>query len=211
MAGSELSGVGAHRHAPVEELARRGLIEWSLVDPGSVNLSGYDEIARDVVGSVYLNVESDIRAGFAIAERYGLRPSCAVFEPGFVRLGSALAARFPMLKTPTYRFMFSEGYTFGFLPKPYGLDAYLATLNDCAPGAPWMVGGLRCDITPLIEHTVSRGGHVRVGLEDMAYGCDRSNAQLVAAGASAILRAGGTVATAAEIRAALAKVDISAA
>jgi 3-keto-5-aminohexanoate cleavage enzyme len=205
--GSELSGVGAHRHAPVEELARRGLIEWSLVDPGSVNLSGYDEIAKDVVGSVYLNVESDARAGFAIARHYGLRPSCAVFEPGFIRLGAALSARFPGLKTPLYRFMFSEGYTFGFLPKLYGLEAYLATLMDSAPHAPWMVGGLRCDITPLIEATVKRGGHVRVGLEDMAYGCDQSNAQLVAAGAKAILGASGTLASAQDIRAALADAD----
>ncbi len=205
--GSELSGVGAHRHAPVEELARRGLIEWSLVDPGSVNLSGYDEIAQDKVGSVYLNVESDARAGFAIAEHYGLRPSCAVFEPGFIRLGAALAARYPKVKTPLYRFMFSEGYTFGFPPKTYGLDAYLATLADFAPHAPWMVGGLRCDITPLIAPTVAQGGHVRVGLEDMAYGCDRSNAELVAAGVKEILRAGGTLATAQDIRAALAEVD----
>ena len=205
--GSELSSVGAHRHAPVEELARRGLIEWSLVDPGSVNLSGYDEIAQDKVGSVYLNVESDARAGFALAQQFGLRPSCAVFEPGFIRLGAALAGRFPGLKTPLYRFMFSEGYTFGFPPKLYGLEAYLATLMDSAPDAPWMVGGLRCDITPLIEATVGRGGHVRVGLEDMAYGCDRSNAELVAAAAKAIIAAGGALASAQDIRAALAEAD----
>ena len=207
VAGSELSGVGAYRHEPVVELARRGLIEWSLVDPGSVNLCGYDEIARDTVGSVYLNVESDIRAGFGIAERYGLNPSCAIFEPGFIRLGAALAARFPKLKTPTYRFMFAEGYTFGFLPKLYGLEAYLATLNDHAPHAPWMVAGLRCDITPLIEHTVARGGHVRVGLEDMAYGCKSSNAELVAGAAREIHRAGGTLASARDIRVALAEAD----
>jgi uncharacterized protein (DUF849 family) len=205
--GSELSGVGAHRHAPVEELARRGLIEWSLVDPGSVNLSGYDEIARDVVGSVYLNVESDARAGFEIAQKYGLYPSCAIFEPGFIRLGAALAARFPRLKTPTYRFMFGGGYTFGFPLKLYGLEAYLATLMDHAPHAPWMVAALRGDITPLIEPTVARGGHVRVGLEDMPYGCDRSNAELVAAAAKEIHRAGGTLATAQDVRAALAEAD----
>jgi len=207
VAGTELSGVGAYRHAPTEALARRGLIEWSLVDPGSVNLCGYDEIARDEVGMVYLNVESDIRTGFSIAERYGLRPSCAIFEPGFVRLATAVAARFPTLRTPTYRFMFSEGYTFGFPPKPYGLDAYLATLTDFAPHAPWMVAGLRCDITPLIGPAVAQGGHVRVGLEDMAYGCERSNADLVKAGAKEILRSGGTLATAQDIRAALAATD----
>ena len=202
--GSEVSGIGEHKLAPIVELARRGLIEWSLVDPGSVNLCGYDEIAEDKVGSVYLNVGSDIRAGFAIAETYGLNPSCAIFEPGFIRLGAALAARFPKLKTPTYRFMFSEGYTFGFPPKLSGLEAYLSNLNDFAPHAPWMVAGIRCDITPLIEHAVARGGHVRVGLEDMAYGCESSNAELVAAAAQEIHRAGGTLATAQDVRAALA-------
>ena len=136
-----------------------------------------------------------------------LNPSCAIFEPGFIRLGAALAARYPNLKTPTYRFMFSEGYTFGFAPKLYGLEAYLATLADCAPHAPWMVGGLRCDITPLIEPTVARGGHVRVGLEDMAYGCESSNAELVAGAAKEIHRAGGTLASAQDVRAALAEAD----
>ncbi|HEX4505784.1 MAG TPA: 3-keto-5-aminohexanoate cleavage protein [Alphaproteobacteria bacterium] len=203
--GSEVSAIGEHKLAPIVELARRGLIEWSLVDPGSVNLCGYDEIAQDKVGSVYLNVGSDIRAGFAIAEQYGLNPSCAIFEPGFIRLGAALAARFPKLKTPTYRFMFSDGYTFGFPPKLSGLEAYLSNLGDFAPRAPWMVAGIRCDVTPLIEHAVARGGHVRVGLEDMAYGCESSNAELVAAAAKEIRRAGGTLASAQDVRAALAE------
>ena len=95
--GSELSCIGAYRHGPAEELARRGLIEWSIVDPGSVNFCGYDEIAKDELGMVYMNVESDIRTGFGVAERHGLRPTCALYETGFVRLGAALAARFPKL------------------------------------------------------------------------------------------------------------------
>jgi uncharacterized protein (DUF849 family) len=118
-------------------------------------------------------------------------------------LGAALAARYPKLKTCVYRFMFSEGYTYGFPPKRYGLDAYLATLADCAPGAPWMIAALKGDVTPLIADTVALGGHVRVGLEDSVWGLDKSNADLVEAAATAITRAGGTVATANDVRAAL--------
>lgn len=70
-----------------------------------------------------------------------------------------------------------------------------------------MVAGLRCDITPLIEHTVARGGHVRVGLEDMAYGCESSNAELVAGAAREIHRAGGTLASAQDVRVMLAEAD----
>jgi uncharacterized protein (DUF849 family) len=116
-------------------------------------------------------------------------------------MGAAIAALYPNLKTQVYRFMFSEGFTYGFPPKRYGLDAYLATLADCAPGAPWMVAALKGDITPLIADAVALGGHVRVGLEDSVWGLDKSNAEVVEAAARNIERAGGSVATAADIRA----------
>jgi uncharacterized protein (DUF849 family) len=205
--GSEVGVIGAYRHAPADVLGARGLLEWSIVDPGSVNFSSFDDIAADKVGMVYMNVESDIRAGFKIAETHGLHPTMALYEPGFVRMGAAVAARFPKLKTPTYRFMFSEGYTFGFPPRPYGLDAYIAALDDCAPGMPWMVAGLKCDITPLIPHTVARGGHVRVGLEDQEYQCALRNVDLVERAVKEIVRAGGTPASPAGVRAELAACD----
>ena len=50
----------------------------------------------------------------------------------------------------------------------------------------------------------ARGGHVRAGLEDVAYGCESSNAELVAAAAKEIHRAGGALANAQEVRATLA-------
>ena len=45
------------RFAHVEELARRGLIEWAAVDPGSANFSFYDDLREDKPGFVYLNSE----------------------------------------------------------------------------------------------------------------------------------------------------------
>ena len=150
---------------------------------------------------VYMNVESDIRAGMAIFEKYDLRPTFALYDPGFIRLGSAPAARFPKMKTPVYRFMFSEEFTFGFVPKRYGVDAYLATLNDYAPGAPWMIAALKGNITPIIPDAVTLGGHVRVGLEDPIWGSDKTNPQLVEAAANNIVKAGGDLATAADSRA----------
>ena len=204
--GSEVGVVGAYRHKPADVLGQRGLLEWSIVDPGSVNFSDFAEIAADKVGMVYMNVESDIRAGMAIAQKHGLHPTFALYETGFIRMGAAVAARYPKLKTPIYRFMFSEGYTYGFPPKRYGLDAYLATHQDCAPGAPWMIAALKGDITPLIADTVALGGHVRVGLEDSVYGLDKSNAELVAAAVMNIHRAGGSPATAHEVREKLAAI-----
>jgi 3-keto-5-aminohexanoate cleavage enzyme len=138
-----------------------------------------------------------------LCERFGLHPSYAIYEPGFARLGAAMAERFPIMPTPIYRLMFSEGYTFSFPPKQYGLDAYLALLDDVAPNAPWMISGLMVDIHPLIEPAVERGGHVRVGLEDAPRLSERGNLWWVEDAVKRIRLAGSEPATVVEIRASL--------
>jgi 3-keto-5-aminohexanoate cleavage enzyme len=192
------------RFAHQAALARRGLLEWAVVDPGTVNFAEQAAVARDEVGFVYLNPEAHVRAGLAIADRYGFSPSYAIYEPGFLRLGAALAARYPGIGPPIYRFMFTETYTFGFPPEPWALDAYLRLLAREAPGAPWMVAGLGVDVLPLIGMAVERGGHVRVGLEDAPPGDARTNLDWVTQAAEAIAGAGGTPAVPDQVRVALA-------
>lgn len=194
------------RFAHVEELARRGLIEWAAVDPGSANFSHYDEAREDKPGFVYLNPEEHIRHGLALAMRFGFHPSCAIYEPGFLRLGATLHWR-SSCPRPVYRFMFSRGFTFGFPPEDYGLTAYLNLLDQVAPGASWMVAGLDVDVLPMIPRAVMEGGHVRVGLEDAPFGSEKTNLQWVADAARRIENAGGELATAAEVRAALTPED----
>lgn len=190
------------RFAHIEELARRGLIEWAPIDPGSVNLSLYDDLIEDRPGFVYPNSEQEIRHGLGLARRHGLHPSYAIYEPGFARLGASLHWR-ESCPAPVYRFMFSSGYTFSFPPEDYGVTAYLKLLDQVAPGAQWMVAGLQVDIMPLIARAVAEGGHVRVGLEDAVHGCGQSNVQLVEQAAKTILICGGELAGAADVRAEL--------
>jgi uncharacterized protein (DUF849 family) len=181
------------RFAAIEELGRRGLLEWAVVDPGSVNLGAM----------VYLNPDEHIRHGLALAGRFGFHPGYAIYEPGFLRLGAALARELTGLPQPVYRLMFSQGFRFGFPPAEYALDAYLRLLQDEAPGAPWMAAGLAVDVLGLAAAAVRRGGHLRVGLEDAPFGSRRSNLDWVRAGRQAVERAGGEIASAAEVRAAL--------
>ena len=96
-----------------------------------------------------------------------------------MRLGAALAHTVPGCPTPLYRFMFSDMFTFGFPPETYALDAHLRLLNEAAPGAPWMAAGLRVDIRPLIPAVVSRGGHIRVGLEEAPFDTALTNIEWV--------------------------------
>jgi 3-keto-5-aminohexanoate cleavage enzyme len=195
------------RYRHLEELAQRRLVEWAVVDPGSVNITRFDEVKRGTSGFVYLNPDEHLHEGLRICAAHGVRPSYAIYEPGFTRLGAAAAALWPGLPTPVYRFMFSEEFTFGFPPKETHLDAHLALLADTAPNAPWMVAGLGVDIRPLIAPAVDRGGHVRVGLEDQPWGAATSSRELVEEAVRALRGAGVEPATAAQVRAACGAFD----
>jgi uncharacterized protein (DUF849 family) len=195
------------RFAHVEELGKRGLLEWAAVDPGSVNFAYYDELREDKVGHVYLNPEEHIRHGLDLARRYRFHPAYAIYEPGFLRLGATLHWRCSS-PLPIYRFMFSSGFTFSFPPDDYGLTAYLTLLDQVAPGSPWMVGGLAVDVLPMIPRVVAEGGHVRVGLEDAPLGSEVSNLQWVEEARKRIENSGGELATAAQVREVLRAVEM---
>ena len=192
----------AARFAHVEELAARGLIEFAVIDPGSVNFTELDVAAETPAAATYLNPESHVRHAMAFAKRYGFHPAYAVYEPGFTRAGAALA-RALGTHVPIYRLMFSETFAFGFPPRDYALQAHLSLLEEEAPGAPWMVAGLGVDVRPLIPETVRRGGHVRVGLEDSPFGTTTANPLIVEEAVRLIHAAGGEPATVAEMRRAL--------
>lgn len=188
------------RYDVVERLARDGLIEWSVVDPGSVNLATVAELQAGADGFLYANSASDVRAGLALCREHRLVPSYAVYEPGFLRAGAVLHDAVPGVPRPVYRFMFSTGFTFGFPPTEWALDTFLRMLGAADPGSPWMVAGLGVELDRLWGAALALGGHLRVGLEDAPLGCPASNAELVLAAARAVQTAGRRLASAPEIR-----------
>ena len=211
LAGSSLTGQAESAHARyrhMDELGRRGLIEWSVVDPGSVNFRRIDAAQRGEAGFVYLNPDEHIEEGLRVCAEHGLHPSFAIYEPGFARLGSLLAAKHRNLPCPVYRLMFSDEFAWGFPPAAYALDAYRALLNDVAPASPWMVAGLGVDVRPLVQRTVQAGGHIRVGLEDAHFGCEQPNLELVEQAVRLVAGAGGQAATPEAVRRALSSVEI---
>ena len=192
------------RYAAVEELAKRGLAEWQVIDPGSVNFSHQDDRAAGRGGFAYRTPERDMRYGLEPAERYGFHPCYALYEPGFGRLGAALSAEYPKLPQPIYRLFFSDGFAFGFPATRWALTAYHRLLSELVPEAPWMVAGLAVDIRPVISGAIERGGHVRVGMEDAPFGTERSNLDWLEEVVARVRAEGSEPATAAEVRAALA-------
>ncbi len=191
------------RFQHVEELGKRGLLEWGVVDPGSTHVADLLHVAQGKEGFIYANPESHIRLGLNLAAEYNFHPSFAIYEPAFLRLGAAFERAFEKIPQPVYRFMFSSGLSFGFPPAEYALEAYLNLLERESPQAPWMVAGLDVDITPLIELAVSRGGNIRVGLEDAPFETTRTNIEWTEDAVRSIRSFNGEVATAGEVRAAL--------
>lgn len=197
----------AERYAHLEELARRGLVEWGVVDPGSCNFARFDDVAKLTAGFVYQNPDDHFLEGMHICERYQVNPSYAIYEPGFTRMGAASANAMKKVPSPIYRFMFAKEFTFGFPPKPNHLDAHLGLLREVAGGYPWMIAGLGVDIRPLIPSAVEREGHVRVGLEDMPWGATQKNHALVEEAAEIVRKAGGEPASASDVREAMRAFD----
>jgi 3-keto-5-aminohexanoate cleavage enzyme len=190
---------------PTVELAKRGILEWGVLDPGSVNFCFIDSDGARLMGGngVYINTNQALETAAGLAAEYKFHPAYACYEAGFVRQGALLHRHHPTMPVPIYRLMFSTGMTFSFPPEPWAVEAYAKLLERSAPGSPWMVAGLAVDVLPLIPTVVALGGGVRVGLEDAPYGTERSNVELVHAAVNAIQKAGNEPATTAEVRAEL--------
>jgi 3-keto-5-aminohexanoate cleavage enzyme len=190
------------RFSHLEALAARGLLEFAVIDPGSVNFTQVAITSAAKPAGTYINPEAHVRHALDFAAHHGLHPAFAIYEPGFTRAGAALA-RAAGVKTPIYRFMFTDAFALGFPPKSYALAAHLALLDDVAGPAPWMIAGICADVRGLIGETVTRGGHIRVGLEDAPLGTTKSNLALVEDAVKSVRDHGAEPASAAEMRQAL--------
>lgn len=195
-----LSGDVGTRWKPLRTLAQRGLLEMGVVDPGSVNITHRMQAAAGVDGVHYQNPDSHIREGLKLAAEFGWRPAFAIYEPGFARLGAALAAAQPSLKTPIYRVMFSDNLLFGMAPSRRGVDLYAAHLDDTAAGSPRMISGLDADVASIAIYAINKGFHLRVGLEDAPFGSDRSNIDLTRNAVAMIEKYGRQLTPSSEIR-----------
>jgi 3-keto-5-aminohexanoate cleavage enzyme len=188
------------RLEPIKVLASRGLLEWGVVDPGSVNITHMSQIAAKADGFLYRNPDGHIRALLELAASDNWRPAYAIYEPGFVRLGKAMADSIEGLRSPIYRVMFSDGLLFGMAPSEAALSFYAQHLATVAAGSPWMISGLDADIDGIIPLAIELGAHVRVGLEDAPFGSQKSNLELVEQAAASIFKNGRSLATAQQVR-----------
>jgi 3-keto-5-aminohexanoate cleavage enzyme len=189
-----------------ELLAAEGLIRLAVFDPGAVSLgrAGPDGIPGR--GLVYGNSPSDIAHIAARCTALRLGPSVAIFEPGFLRslLAYHRAGRLPAGAFVKLYFG-APSRPFGLPPTPESLEVYLRIMGDAAAELAWGVAVLGGDVVAsgLAEAAISRGGHVRVGLEDYEGPGAPRNADLVGAVAEVAAVHGRRLATPAQAAAIL--------
>lgn len=201
---------------PVEErVAHLGMLaeacglKMGICDPGSLNLSGSDEVGIPApVDFVYTNSPRDTQYMFEVCERYRLGPGISIFEPGFLRyvLAYRVAGRLPrganvrlyLGGESSYR---GEGHVdllFGLPPRPSSIDIYLEMM--AGTDLVWSVAVLSGDVfeNGVARHALERGGHLRVGLEDFAGPRRPSNEEMVEQAVELVREVGRPLATPAE-------------
>jgi 3-keto-5-aminohexanoate cleavage enzyme len=183
------------------ELARAGVSEIALVDPGSVSLGLLDDrglpMALDLV---YINTFADARCMVDRCAELGLAPSISIFDPSFLRVALAFHGAGALPPGTLIKLYFGDNVPFGLPPTATNLNAYLGMLEGTE--LPWLVAVLGGDIASsgLARVALERGGHLRVGLEDFARGRAPGNVELVEEIVALIEESGRRVATLAEAR-----------
>ncbi len=170
-----MTGGGPHttvrqRYGHIPSIARAGLLRMGIVDPGSVNLGGFeDDGAPTADDTIYLNSNADIRYMVDTCTSLGVPISFSIFDASFMRTAVAYIRSGRIQHGGQIKIFFGSDYApFGVPATEAGLLMYLEILGDCP--LPWSVslpGGdlLESEIAGL---ALERGGHLRVGLEDYA-------------------------------------------
>lgn len=144
--------------------------DFSLVDPGSVNLVGWDASTRSVLHerSVYRNSYAANRYFLEVSRDLGLRPTLQIFDASFLRAALLFLEQGLLTEPLVLKFYFGGvEVPFGLPPTLPSLLAYRAMVEEVS--AEWFVAVFGGDVLHLVPQAISLGGHVRIGLEDHHY------------------------------------------
>lgn len=209
LTGSTVEDYIAH----IEPLARIGAIDFVPVDPGAGYSGQLDPDGIPIGLNKTRFTFNDANVALQAATRLGLPVTIGVFEPFHLRWALAHAARGGLPAGSMAKLYFGGNFSlinigrralnFGLPPVKASLDAYLEMIGDS--GLSWSVGLIGDSLldSPLARYAIERGGHLRVGTEDVAGQTDATNAETVATAAALARDVGRPVVQGAAARAAL--------
>lgn len=178
----------ADRYAHLDALHELGLLPMASADPGVVSIGPY----------LYGNSAADADYMFAWCRDRDLPVHLSVFEPGFLRVALRHLAQGTLPARTKVQLYFGGVLSFGLPATVASLEAYAAMLDGT--GLLWMAGVIGGDVLDggFAQAVISRGGHLRVGLEDFHGPGTPRNEDLVVAASEVIRGLGHEVATSAQ-------------
>lgn len=172
-------------------LAEAGVLGMVPVDPGRANSGQLDEHGLPGGDNKVQFTFDDANYTLALARHHRLPLAIGVFEPYHLRWALAQAKAGKLPQGSMVKLYFGGRYSlinagqkalnFGLTPTRAGLDAYLEMLEGS--GLAWCVGLMGDTLldSPLARHAVERGGHLRIGIEDIGGTSDATNVEMVEA------------------------------
>jgi 3-keto-5-aminohexanoate cleavage enzyme len=142
--------------------------ELASLDCGTLNFGNH----------IFENSPAFIERAAAEMRDHGVKPEIECFEAGMVVAGARLVERGLIDSPPLFQFV---------LGVPGGAPARVDTLCHLvallSPGAIWAAAAIGAPHFPLMAAALAMGGHIRTGMEDVAYAARgryaETNAQLV--------------------------------
>lgn len=181
-------------------MARNGVLRMAIVDMGTTNMGGLDAHGLPVASdTLFVNTNGDAHYMFDFCRRAGLGPSIGIIEPGSIRVMLGFHRNNRLPQGAMVRLMFGGPTALcGLPPTRAALDLYLDMLEGT--DLPWcvaVIGGNPLD-DGFARYALERGGHVRLGLEDLnAHG--PTNVELVQAAADVVREVGRPLAQPADV------------
>jgi 3-keto-5-aminohexanoate cleavage enzyme len=201
---------GAEHMAHLSPMAEAGVLGLAPVDPGAAVPYDLDDTGLPSGhGYVWNSFSTSKRVAASMLE-HGIGLTIGVYEPVQLRWALAYesAGRLPagsMVKLyfGGSRSLFHPGrpaINFGLPPTPQALDMYLAMMQASGSAMSWSVGVMGDSLLdlPLARYALERGGHLRVGVEDLGVVGTTSNVETVERAAALAADVGRPVAMPAE-------------
>jgi 3-keto-5-aminohexanoate cleavage enzyme len=163
-----LSPTPEERFSHVKALAEDSAVKLSMatIDPGSVNMTPFDEEKKRFTDEFVLNVShAEAQYVMGLAREYDFPFSVVIREPGGIRHALAYY-RMGLIKQPLFfKICLNEDVPWGMPPSARALEAYLSVVPPDVPHI-WMAFTYGRSHWAMNLHAIATGGHVRTGIGD---------------------------------------------
>lgn len=206
-----LSGrTGAEHMAHLVPLAEAGVLGFAPVDPGAAVPYDLDDDGLPTGHGYVWNSFSTAKKIAASMLEHRVALTIGVYEPVQLRWALAFEAAGKLPAGSMVKLYFGgtkslfkpdrQAVNFGLPPIPQALDMYLTMMEHSS--LPWSVGVMGDALLdlPLARYALERGGHLRVGIEDVGSSTSTTNVETVRAAVALAAEVGRPVAPVTEVR-----------